>query len=189
MTAFPTTSSPAGTPAGASADGARGLPGRSPSPPRATRGERTVGAVLALGAFAVLGVALWLRPSPTGLGTHVALGLPPCGWVAGYDLPCPTCGMTTAFSLAARGSLWASFRVQPMGCLLAVATAATAVTGAYVAATGSRVGHALGARITPRVVVALACLALVAWGYKAWDHRANARAKREAPPASAGATP
>ncbi len=156
----------------------------SPGPMRATRPERTVCALLSFGAFAVLGVALWLRPSPTGLGTHVALGLPPCGWVAGYDLPCPTCGMTTAFSLAARGSLWASFRVQPMGCLLAVGTAAVAVTCAYVAATGSRLGHVLGARLTPRVVVALAALALVAWGYKVWDHRTNARG-----PAAVGATP
>jgi hypothetical protein len=92
--------------------------------------------------------------------------------------------MTTAFSLAARGSLWASFRVQPMGCLLAVGTAAVAVTCAYVATTGSRLGHVLGARLTPRVVVTLAALALVAWGYKVWDHRMNVRG-----PAAVGTTP
>lgn len=164
-------------------------PPTRPAPLRATQGERVVCALLAAACLGLLATAAWLRPDSRGVGTHEALGISPCGWIAGLGIPCPTCGMTTAFSLAVRGSLWASFRVQPMGCLLAVATAATAVTGAYVAATGSRVGHALGARITPRVVVALACLALVAWGYKAWDHRANARAKREAPPASAGATP
>jgi sugar phosphate permease len=100
------------------------------------------------------------------VGTHEALGLSPCGWIAGFGIPCPTCGMTTSFSLAVRGSLWASFRVQPMGCALAVLTAAAAVTCAYVAATGSRIGHVLGARITPRVLVVGAALALLAWGYK-----------------------
>lgn len=174
MAAFPTSPSPEAAPDAGGAGPARVDMGRAPA--SATKGERAVCAVLATGALAVLGVALWLRPSPTGLGTHVALGLPPCGWVVGYDLPCPTCGMTTAFSLAARGSLWASFCVQPMGCLLAVATAAVAMTCAFVAATGSRVGHALGARITPRVVVVLVALALVAWGYKVWDHRSRTAA-------------
>jgi hypothetical protein len=42
----------------------------------------------------------------------------------------------------------------------------------------------LGARLTPRVVVTLAALALVAWGYKVWDHRMNVRG-----PAAVGTTP
>ena len=138
----------------------------SPGPMRATRPERTVCALLAFGAFAVLGVALWLRPSPTGLGTHVALGLPPCGWVAGYDLPCPTCGMTTAFSHAAHGSLLASARVQPMGFVLAIGTAATALVCTHVSLTGSRLAHVLGARLTPRVLLALGVFAVLAWAWK-----------------------
>jgi hypothetical protein len=123
-------------------------------------------ALLAAAFLGVLATAAWLRPDSRGVGTHEALGLSPCGWIAGFGIPCPTCGMTTSFSLAVRGSLWASFRVQPMGCALAVLTAAAAVTCAYVAATGSRIGHVLGARITPRVLVVGAALALLAWGYK-----------------------
>ena len=141
-------------------------PPTAPAPLRATPGERAVSAVLAGVAMAVLGIAVWLHPSSDGIGTHQALGLAPCGWVVGMSLPCPTCGMTTAFAHAVRGSLWEAARVQPMGMLLAVGTASVAVVGAFVALTGSRVGHVLGARITPRVVVVLAALALAAWGYK-----------------------
>ena len=133
---------------------------------RATAGERVTCASLAAVAFAVLGTALWLDPSPTGTGTHQALGLPACGWMQACNFPCPTCGMTTAFSLAARGSLLASAYVQPMGCLLAVGTAAAALLCTHVALTGSRLGHVLGARLTPRVMLSLGVLALLAWGWK-----------------------
>ena len=37
-------------------------------------------------------------------------------------IPCPTCGMTTAFSHCVRGHWLTSFIVQPAGCLVAVAT-------------------------------------------------------------------
>ena len=141
-------------------------PPTRPSALRATRGERAVCALLAAAFLGILATAAWLRPDARGVGTHEALGLSPCGWIAGFGIPCPTCGMTTSFSLAVRGSLWASFRVQPMGCVLAVVTAASAVTCLFVAATGSRIGHVLGARLTPRVLVAGAALALLAWGYK-----------------------
>lgn len=133
---------------------------------RATRGERLLAGVLALACAALLGVAASLDPSPTGVGTHQALGLNPCGWMINFSTPCPSCGMTTAFSHAAHGSLWASVRVQPMGALLAVGTAATLVVSLFVAATGSRIGHALGARLTPRILLILACVALASWGYK-----------------------
>ena len=136
------------------------------APARATRGERIVAAGLALGAATVLGIAASLQPSANGVGTHQALGLAPCTWVSSFGMPCPSCGFTTAFSHAAHGSLWTAARVQPMGALLALLTAATLFVGAFVALTGSRVGHELGARVTPRTMLVLACIGLAAWGYK-----------------------
>jgi hypothetical protein len=141
-------------------------PPTAPAPLRATRGERAVCAVLASVAMAVLAVAAWLEPAASGVGTHQALGLAPCGWMQGMGVPCPSCGMTTAFALAADGSFLASAYVQPMGFLLAVGTAATALVCAYVALTGSRLGHVLGARLTPRLVLGLGILALLSWGWK-----------------------
>lgn len=101
--------------------------------------RRLIGTAVALGAAAILGLAAWLEPSPTGLGTHSRLGMPPCGWIAMVDVPCPSCGMTTAFAHAADGDLVAAVRAQPMGALLAMAVAMALVVGAYTAVTGSRV--------------------------------------------------
>jgi hypothetical protein len=82
------------------------------------------------------------------------------------SLPCPSCGMTTAFALAARGRFVASAAAQPMGFVLAVGTAASTVACLHTALTGSRLAHVLGARLTPRVILGLGILALLAWGWK-----------------------
>ena len=141
-------------------------PPSAPAPLRATAGERILCAVLAALAFGVLGVAAWLTPSASGTGTHEGLGMPACGWMTAYNLPCPSCGMTTAFSYAAHGSLLASARVQPMGFVLAIGTAATALVCTHVSLTGSRLAHVLGARLTPRVLLALGVFAVLAWAWK-----------------------
>lgn len=141
-------------------------PPSAPAPLRATAGERILCTVLAALAFGVLGVAAWLTPAASGTGTHQGLGMPACGWMTAYNLPCPSCGMTTAFSYAAHGSLLASARVQPMGFVLAIGTAATALVCTHVSLTGSRLAHVLGARLTPRVLLALGVFAVLAWAWK-----------------------
>ncbi len=138
---------------------------------RASTSERWAAAILALGCAAILGVAMWLTPSPAGIGTHQQLGLAPCGWATGMNMPCPSCGMTTAFTYAAHGSLLNSFLVQPMGAILALATATVLVVSTYVALTGSMVGHALSSRISPRFLLVFGLVALLAWGYKILLHR------------------
>lgn len=66
----------------------------------------------------LLGLGLWLSPDPSGVGTHRQLGLSACAYLARTGRPCPTCGATTAFSLAARGRLAAALAVQPLGVLV-----------------------------------------------------------------------
>ena len=51
----------------------------------------------------LLAVAAWLEPSPTGIGTHQQLGLPPCTFWMLFGRPCPTCGMTTSWAHLVRG--------------------------------------------------------------------------------------
>ena len=74
--------------------------------------------------------------------------------------------MTTSFSWFARGHLPASFYVQPMGALLALAAACTVWGGAYVALTGRplhRLVYVLPARAC---LIGILGFAIAAWGWK-----------------------
>jgi hypothetical protein len=104
---------------------------------------RVAWAALAGAALSVLITARMLTPSPTGRGTHLALGLPPCGFLAWTGMPCPTCGLTTAFALLARGEILASLRAHPLGVPLFLACLA-AVGVAFL---GAVRGDSLAARV------------------------------------------
>jgi len=101
---------------------------------RATWVERSFWVVALLGALTCLSLATFkLSPDPSGIGTHQQLGLPPCGFIAmsgGY--PCPSCGYTTTFTLAAHGRPLDAFANQPFGfvvfCLTLLAVPATALS-------------------------------------------------------------
>jgi hypothetical protein len=156
--------------------------GLTVAPPRASRfraaqpadglaRRRWAGGAMALGAALPLGLAAALTPAEGGLGTHEQLNLPPCSWISMADLPCPTCGMTTAFAHAADGNLPASFMAQPLGFLLALATAMALFLGTYVALTGSLILRHAGRLLTPRAAWAFAALAMLAWGFKVLSYK------------------
>ncbi|TVQ30409.1 MAG: DUF2752 domain-containing protein [Phycisphaeraceae bacterium] len=138
----------------------------APAPLRACALDRAIAAAVALGCLAVLTAAAWAEPSPDGHGTHRQFGLPPCNWVAAFDFPCFTCGMTTSFAHAADGDLPGSFLTQPMGAVLALLTASAFWIALHVAATGSRLGRLAGALIHPAVLTLAGLGLLAAWGYK-----------------------
>ena len=81
--------------------------------------------LIAAGATIVglLITARCLTPSDVGIGTHQQLGLPPCGFVAMFGVPCPSCGMTTSWSHMTRGNIFSSFGANPGGALLAISGA------------------------------------------------------------------
>lgn len=117
-------------------------------------------------AAALLGVASFVTPASAGVGTHEQLNLPQCGWITLMDVPCMTCGMTTAFSHAARGSFLQSALAQPMGFVLAMATAMTFLVALYVAMTGSAVTRMFNRLWTPRMLWVIAALAGLSWIFK-----------------------
>jgi hypothetical protein len=146
-----------------------GVPSRPPFAPSSVADRlfrKRAALVTFVGSGSLLGVAAYLTPAVDGHGTHQQLGLPACGWVVGFGIPCPTCGMTTAYACAADGDLISSFLCQPMGCLLALATAATALVSLYVAVTGSAIGGHLLRQVTPKVGWWIAGLVVAAWVYK-----------------------
>ena len=132
---------------------------------------RITSGILAAACLALLSVVLVARSLQRGLGTHTQLGLSECGWITAADMPCPTCGMTTAYSHAADGNLDASFLAQPFGMILAVATGIVVVVGGFTAATGSTLAPFLAGMVGPRVGWLALVLLLLAWGWKIVDHR------------------
>jgi len=111
-------------------------------------------------------LAAWLSPDPSGMGTHQQLGFPPCGLVIASGIPCPTCGMTTAFAWVARGHIGAAFAAQPFGAMLALATALTAGLALAALVTG-RAWRVNWYRVSPGWVAATVAVSFAAaWLYK-----------------------
>lgn len=139
-------------------------------PARLGGGGRALAALIAAGCLAVLVVAADLPPRASGVGTHLGLGLPECGFLARTGLPCPACGMTTSFAWFVRGNVEASLYVQPMGTVLAALCGLAVWGGAYIALTG-RPLHWLISTAPPRYFATpLLVLALIAWGWKIFIH-------------------
>jgi hypothetical protein len=86
------------------------------------RVARVRGLILLAASSAVLGLARWLDPDPTGHGTHTQLGLYPCTFLSLTGLPCPLCGATTTFALLADFRVWEGLVNHPFASFLFVVT-------------------------------------------------------------------
>ena len=127
---------------------------------------RMVGLLVVGGAVAILGVAGWLEPDPSGTGTHRQLGIAACAAEVITGYPCPTCGMTTAFAHTVRGQWISAFHAQPAGFALALATVVAGALALGVLVTG-RVWGVNWYRIKPRTVTLTVLGVLLAgWVYK-----------------------
>lgn len=134
----------------------------------AARHVRVTAIVIAIGCAGILFVATYLTPDPRGFGTHEQLGLPPCISTTFLHVPCPVCGMTTAFSLMAHARPVDAFRTQPAGaiffvvCLFALAGAVSALVSGFVPSLMVRVSSS---RVT---VWTFAALMTAGWLYKVY---------------------
>lgn len=133
---------------------------------RASPAERAVQAFLAVVCAAALVAGVLLVPSPTGTGTHRILGLAECGMLRATGKPCPTCGVTTSFVLAAHGRFAEAVVNQPFGFALLLLVAGGLAGLAFTLATG-RSWYPVFVRVNPVVVLlALLGLLLASWAYK-----------------------
>ncbi|MGL4421847.1 MAG: DUF2752 domain-containing protein [Gemmataceae bacterium] len=97
--------------------------------PRLSRWVRAVLVLMALGFVAVFITAAWLSPytedgEPRRMATHRQLGLPECSMITLTGKPCPSCGMTTSFSLLVHADPVHAWRANWVGVLLALSWAA-----------------------------------------------------------------
>jgi hypothetical protein len=128
-------------------------------------------AMLGLVLTVLLATAIFLHPDGRNYGTHQQLGLPPCSFYCLFGVPCPTCGMTTAWAHLMHGGVLASLRTNAGGtllALLAIAAApwslAAAIRGRYFVWTpdGRWVTWTLGG-IGAIVVLQWGCRLIVHW--------------------------
>jgi hypothetical protein len=109
---------------------------RTSALPWRQRHVRLLGLCVALPAVTILATAAIIHPDARGYDTHTQLGLPPCGLLQRTGMPCPWCGMTTAFAHMARGQVAAATRAQACGAALFLLMVAAALAGTVQAATG-----------------------------------------------------
>ena len=119
------------------------------------------GAMLGIGRF-------YLTPDPHGLGTHMQLHLPPCGFYQITGLPCPTCGCTTAVTYLAHGNFLSAILTQPFGAAVGFVALILLVLGPVGVVTGKWLGPEpfTMSFYWQRLVYGSLGLLLVAWIYK-----------------------
>ncbi len=132
--------------------------------------RRIVSCGVSVACVAVLATAARLNPSPTGVGTHTQLGLPPDPILKATGVPMPGCGMTTSFAWFVRGNLLASIYVEPMGAFLAALTAAAVPLGFFIAITARPVHRRLAPLVRMRVLVIVIAFAALSWAWKVLIH-------------------
>ena len=131
---------------------------------------RAVLVVMAVGLITVFGIAAWLRPyqadgTPRNMATHTQLGLPPCNMVQLIDRPCPSCGMTTSFSLLMHGDVRASLSANWAGTVLAVFWLSLIPWGIASAWRGRYLLIRSGETLATVAVIAMLALMIGRWAY------------------------
>jgi hypothetical protein len=121
----------------------------------------------------VFAVAIWLNPyEDTGeartMETHRQLGLPQCTFKLMTGQPCPSCGMTTSFSLFVRGDLVNAARANWVGLMLASFCFLLLPYSVVCSVRGRYFWLVSMEWLLPRFVVVLCVLMLLRWAVVLW---------------------
>ena len=108
----------------------------SEAPDHRRSGDRFEAFIVVFLAAVILVVAWLLAPDPDGYGTHRKLLVLPCIFRTITGLPCPFCGMTTAFTFMARLQVAQAFGAHVLGPAAYLMTWAAGLRGAYALARG-----------------------------------------------------
>ncbi len=129
--------------------------------------DRLVALALVVAAVAFV---MWLSdvdPDPRGHGTHEKLGMEPCGWARQWDMPCPTCGVTTAATHLVHLQPVAAFAVQPFGASLALGGLWVAAVALWSLLRGESFLVRVASWPYGTILVITVLLLLGSWGYRA----------------------
>jgi uncharacterized protein DUF2752 len=113
--------------------------------------------------LAVLITAAFLTPAPEGHGTHMQLGLPPCGFLVFTGYPCPGCGLTTSFAHMIRLEVGGAFHANPFGILLFSSSAAMIPLALVGIVRRMPVIDTLDRLHAEKIAIGLSILSIVVW--------------------------
>ncbi|MEN3002259.1 MAG: DUF2752 domain-containing protein [Armatimonadota bacterium] len=82
------------------------------------RAARIGHGLIIIAVLLLVGLGLYLKPDPSGRGTHRQLGLPPCSIYFFTARPCPSCGLTTSISAWLHGDWRLGWRANPFGIVV-----------------------------------------------------------------------
>ncbi|MAQ14256.1 MAG: hypothetical protein CMN30_05615 [Sandaracinus sp.] len=133
------------------------------APERGNLASRFTWFVLMAIPLAVIITATTITPDPAGHGTHMQLGLPPCGFLVATGLPCPGCGLTTSFSHMVRLQFAGAAHANPFGVALFLVTFFTIPVAAVGLVRGLPVLATLERLHFEKVIVLLAACSSVVW--------------------------
>ncbi|MDD5327638.1 MAG: DUF2752 domain-containing protein [Phycisphaerae bacterium] len=91
----------------------------------------------------------------------------PCGFKQRYNLPCPTCGVTTSVTAFARGKIAESFYAQPAAALLCCVLAISTILALFISVSGiyfSFLDRLFEIKIK-YLIIALAIIAAAGWAF------------------------
>lgn len=128
--------------------------------------SRIIWLVLFAAPTAVFATAASLTPNPVGHGTHMQLGLPPCGFYVMTGYPCPGCGLTTCFSYMVRGDVVNAALANPFGVMLFLISAAVAIVAFIGLIKAWPVVQTLDRFHAEKWAILLAVSSLTVWGVK-----------------------
>ncbi len=125
---------------------------------------RTDRLIILFVAVAVIIGSRALTPDASGYGTHRQLFMLPCFFHALTHLPCPLCGLTTAFTLTAHGQIIEAFESHLLGPPLWAATGLVALASALSLLPGmSCLRRMISILHSPEFARRLLLLFLIAW--------------------------
>lgn len=98
---------------------------------RATTSQRVKAGVFFAAAAVLFAVFALVSAGIVNFAGHI-----PCGFKQKYDLPCPTCGMTTSVVAFMQGKVLEAFYIQPAAALLCIIAAISAFLAFIIAVFG-----------------------------------------------------
>ena len=119
-----------------------------------------------VGIAAVLLLSFMLSADPRLFGTHEQLGLPPCPSREMLGVSCPSCGMTTSFTLLSHGRVGSAFQANYFGpALYAIMLAYGALLLSFVVRR-KRIRYEGPSRLPLLVALGVLALYILTWGVR-----------------------